>query len=97
MQVKEAVEEYCYIILQLSADTQTWYMARLKRFADWCKSCPDDGNAARNCPSVFFVLVLPELLYFSCIHAAMHSSKAMTWSWRGGVSTEALISCVRLV
>src|SRR5258706_3059425 len=34
--VSEAVEEYRYAILQLSEETQVWYMARLKRFAAWC-------------------------------------------------------------
>lgn len=36
MQVSEAVEEYRFAILQLSEQTQYWYMTRLKRFADWC-------------------------------------------------------------
>jgi len=37
MQVKTATEEYRYAILQLSEETQIWYMARLKRFAEWCE------------------------------------------------------------
>lgn len=36
MQVQEAKEEYRYAILQLSMQTQVWYMSRLKRFARWC-------------------------------------------------------------
>jgi integrase/recombinase XerD len=34
--VQAAIEEYRYAILQLSEQTQTWYMARLVRFASWC-------------------------------------------------------------
>ncbi len=36
MQVSVVVDEYRYAILQLSDGTQTWYLSRLKRFAQWC-------------------------------------------------------------
>lgn len=34
--IQQAVDEYRYAILQLSEQTQIWYMARLERFAVWC-------------------------------------------------------------
>ena len=37
MQIREAIEEYRYAILQHSETTQVWYHSRLNAFAAWCE------------------------------------------------------------
>ncbi len=36
MLVSQAVDDYSYYILKHSPATQSWYLARLKAFAEWC-------------------------------------------------------------
>jgi len=37
MEVKQAVEEYSYAVLELSRGTQRWYAQKLAHFASWCE------------------------------------------------------------